>query len=483
MLTQNPSNRNIIGIFVFIMVIFVYFPVVSTNYGYIDDYAFLQSVIDGNQGILTQAAAGDRILAGFLTQYLFDTFNSVNNLKYIRMLSVLFTSFLSICFYYFLTSSGYNNKSSAAFSLLSACTPSFQIYTSWAVLVSAPLSAFFAISAAFSHIRLNGSRLFIIRFLLVWISLLFYQPTAMLFFALIPVIIYSQLGIKNCSQIIKMIFLYVCSGFIAMLAAYLTLKANTAFGFGISPRSNLTTEFYSKLVWFMRGPLINSTNILMIKPQLLSMMFLFFALATLLICSKKSRNILFISSFFYVIPLSYTPNLVVSGDWASNRTTVALQVLWCSIIFLAFDSLIKRTNRIKFFDLSLFLLLAIVFLNAQNNVLEEFVVPGSIEYAYALHEIRKINPENNSTVCINPSKWYTTLAPYTSFDDFGMSPFSARWSVDAIFYDSLNYLYPSKKVKFTSKENDIKCKYSVNTSQLETYRTFKTNLYTMGSNQ
>lgn len=482
---MNLTTNRKIGIAIFFMAIFIYFPLITANYGYLDDYAFLGSVIDGKQTILTQAIEGDRILAGVLTQYLFNTFDSINKIKYIRLFSIVFIAFFSLVFYHYLTASGYDRKSSAALSLLTICTPSFQIYASWAVLVSAPISALLAISASFCFIRFNGFKLFVFRSVLVWLALIFYQPTAMLFFALIPIVIYSQIiNKKQNLHIISMIVLYVCSGLAGMTLAYLTLMINPLFGFEISSRADLTSAIYSKLIWFINGPLVSSANIFMLKDQSVTVVLFLVVALILFIVSKKARNPLFFTSYFYSIPLSYTPNLVIAGDWAANRTTVGLQMVWCGILFILFDFLVrKQPNNRNILIIFIVPIAAIVAYITQNDVVNEFITPSSVEYAYVIHEIKKINPPPGSVVCVKPCSWYDSLSRYTSFDDFGRSPFNAPWSASAIFQDAYHSLSPSGQVRFVLLKKGKICNYIIDTSIISSYRTFSTPLYNIGSNK
>ena len=476
------TNKLIFYVTIIFVVILTYFPVISTNYGYVDDYSFIKYAIDGSNKILSQSFSGDRFLSGLLTNFLFHAFNSINSIKYIRATSVIFISLFSVMIFYFLTSVGYDKKSSAAYSILVACTPSFQIYGSWAVLVGAPLSAIFALLAAFYYIRLKGTFLFLTRAVLMFISLLFYQPSAMIFFSLIPIILYSKLGRnENKSEIFKSMILYVLSGFSGILAAYLALKFYHLLGFHVSHRSSITNNIISKTEWFFRGPLISSTNIFMVRPQFLTSIIILILFLLLLAVQKKTRNVLFILSLSCAIPLSYIPNLVVAGDWASNRTLVGLEVVWCGFVLLFLDWLFKSINNLSskiFVGLALFAII----LNSQKNILDEFVIPGSLDYAYALHEMRVLNPKDGETVCIIPSDWTATLARYASMDDFGRTPFSATWSATSIFYDSLHLLHPKRKVKFVISENK-KCQYAIKTPESETYRTFIGKLYTLGTNR
>lgn len=478
-ISKHSKDNIIISIAIFFAVMLVYFPVISTNYGYVDDFSFIQSAIDGSNAILNQAASGDRLLSGLLTNFLFHSFKSINAIKYIRAISVILIAAFSIIFFRLLTSSGYDNKSSAAYSILVACTPSFQIYGSWAVLVGAPLSAIFALLAAFSHLRLKKWGLFFFRASMVLMSLLFYQPSAMIFFALLPVALYSRLGNKESNHF-NFVLLYILSGFVGMIGAYLMLNVNYALGFSVSHRATITNNIISKAEWFFHGPLISSTNIFMVRPQFLPAFLILILFLFLFTTQKKLRSTPFLLSLACAIPLSYAPNLIVIGDWASNRTLVGLEVLWCGIIFLFLDWLLKSKSQ---FLTNGFIaaVLIVILLSSQNNIMDEFVIPGSIEYACALHEMRIIDPKNGSTVCIVPSNWTASLARYTSMDDFGGTPFSANWSATSIFYDTLHLLYPKKKVNFIISDNS-RCKYTIETHQTETYRIFHEQLYTLGKN-
>ena len=473
----------IISIIIFLAIILLYYPLVTANFGYVDDYSFVQSSIKLDNASLMQSLSGDRILSGILTTILFNTFNSINEIKYIRLVSIIFISFSSVLIFYMLFMSGYSRKSSAAYAMLVACTPSFQIYGSWAVLVGAPLSVIFSVLAAFSHLKFKGIKLFVVRSALLLISLTLYQPTAMVFFSFLPFILYQKTSKTKSIETYKFSFSYIISGLSGMLLAYLALPITT-YIFNIPPslRSSLATDPISKIEWFFKGPLISSTNIFMMRPQIIPGLIILILFLSLVVFDKKSRRFEFILSLIIAIPLSYTPNLLVAGDWASNRTLIGLAVIWCGIIFLSIN-LILDFRRNIFIDFFISIFLFSIFLESQNNVMDEFVIPGSIEYAYSLHELRKLDPHNNSTVCVVESRWFDSLARYTSMDDFGRSAFSVPWSATSIFFDASHFLWPGKNVKFVlHKRAKNRCDYTINTMEIRTYRTYKNKLYTLGSN-
>ena len=460
-----------ISLLIVLTVLFTYLPLAIANFGYFDDYFVLNKIT--HKTILIQSIQGGRILSGFIEQYLFSLFNSIYNLKYIRLISIILISFSSVIFYKFLVKAGFRKKSSAVFSLLTAFTPSMQIYASWAVLSSAPLSIILSTVAAFSFFKFKNFKLFILRSILIWLSLLIYQPSAMIYFALIPIIIYSQLmNNRENLHIAKATVYYVFSGIFGCALAYLTLKLVPIFGIHMSTRAALVTKFYPKLIWFIQFPLIHSTNLLMLQNRYITPVAFILLFIVLIFISKKARNPLFVSSYLYSVPLSYLPNLVVAENWDSNRTLIGLYVIWCGILFLIIENFAKK---FKFNTVILVIFILALSYYVQKNIMDEFIVPGTMEVSYAIHKIRKINPANNSTVCIIPSHWYNSLARYASLDDFGTLAFYPSWSATAIFRDVFHQMHKNKKVFFTlAKDNKekSKCTYFIDTSQVSSFRTY-----------
>lgn len=473
-------QENFIKYLVLIIPFMVYAQVYTSNYGYVDAYSFLDTIRTGSDGILVQAMSGGRDLSGVLTQFLFQAFNTINELKYIRFISVVFISIFSYLLYLMLLACGYKKESAAFFSIISICMPAFQIYASWSVLVGAPISAIMALIASSLSINNMNIKRFFAQSFCILISLLFYQPTTMIFFSLFPIVLYHKL-VKKEANLIVFSFYYLLSGFFGMILAYIVIKINPVFGINTSNRASLADNIYHKIHWFIFGPLINSTNIFMLKQFIIPIVLISLAFLYLLARDKYARKPIFIISFVFMIPLSYIPNLVVHGDWASNRTTIGLQLLWSVILLIFIKNITNLYNLKKVFFV--FLILIFILLD-EKNVNEEYIIPNTIEYSYALHTIRDLKPKNNSTICVRPDMWYDSLAKYVSFDDFGRSSFSASWSSSAIFQDASDELYPHLKLKYINySKNKDNCNYYINTMNISSYRTFRSKLYSVGSNE
>lgn len=473
-------QEKIVKYLVLIIPFIIYAQVYITNYGYLDAYYFLDTLRAGGDNILLDAMSGGRDLSGILTQFLFQTFNTINKLKYIRFISVVFISIFSYLLYLILLECGYKKESAAFFSIISICMPAFQIYASWSVLVGAPISAIMALIASSLSIKNVNIKRFFAQAFFILISLLFYQPTAMIFFSIFPIILHYKLTKKE-ARLVIFSFYYVLSGFVGMVLAYIAIRISPVFGIVVSNRASLDDNIYHKIHWFIFGPLINSTNIFMLKQFIIPIIVISLAFLYLLAGDKYVRKPIFIISFIFMIPLSYIPNLVVHGDWASNRTTIGLQLLWCVVLLIFVEKIINSYNLKKIF---LFLFISVFILFDEKNVNEEYVIPNTIEYSYALHKIKALDPKNNSTICVHPDMSYDTTAKYTSFDDFGESSFFASWSSSAIFQDASNEVYPNRALKYINySKNKSDCNYYINTMNISSYRTFKSKLYSIGSNE
>ena len=211
--------------------------------------------------------------------------------------------------------------------------PSFQVYASWAQHFTTPFAGAIALLSAFiltpvCTLRERSRVLAIfLSALLLLISILIYQPIAMLFCTGVLISMISKPDTSTAwkqSRVFDAVAVFV----MAMLLGLLVFKIGQYFYPSGSSRYGLVQNIHEKLSWFFSEPIANALSLYSVPantiPQFVVTLTLLLG-ASLFIKNRGANNILpiFIYGFFCVLG-SYTPNLATAENWASYRSIGAL---------------------------------------------------------------------------------------------------------------------------------------------------------------
>ena len=257
----------------------VFLPVVIVPYAFSDDYSILWMAVSREpspqfgKNIFDANAIGGRPLAGWLGDGVFSAAGAIDNLRFVRLISVLGLVVLALLLHWALMRSGVKSTIAALAAVLACTLPSAQIYGGWAVLFIAPIAAILAaIASALVVSAVDGPREILVdrlvgAVLFLFAALLIYQPPAMFFWVFLAIALVG--AVTDSRRAWRLVKLHFGVGVVALALAYVELKLTVHFmganTIGAS-RGHLNTHVIARLHWFLDGPLYQAANLFNLTP-------------------------------------------------------------------------------------------------------------------------------------------------------------------------------------------------------------------------
>lgn len=419
------------SILAIVMSLLLYLGIFST-YAFTDANEFLYSAHTSSQ-FIDVFVQGGRPIYGELNKLIFgNLIDTVSQLKWIRLISLLGCVLFSIQLFRFLIKSKFHFFESAFFSLLVLSLPSFGVFMSWSVTYEIPIALNCSFWAGVLLLKsIENKRLKVLNYsvalLLVVISLSLYQSAGTAF--LIPfVILFTKNSILPFSILIKLgVFFIVSFGLY-----YVTFKLSLAL-YDLAPlgRSgidilNLPQKVLNFYTLEMETLLYGSS--ILIKSYLLLSLASFCFLGYFFFLIKDKTKSIFIVFLVLVIPFSYLPNLLSVDSWICSRTLApaAVIVLFYQFYFLrqlSIKSKIAKGISVGFF---VFLLLF-----SSYNLNVYFTGIQSKEYSALHEEFGSYSfSENETIILIRPEHNFLQATGYYKYsysDEFGQLSCSRDW--------------------------------------------------------
>lgn len=469
----------------------------SLNFGMRDDYPFLNLVHTNINFIQSQNNINGRPLNGLLLQAVFNRLQYISEFRYIRMISFIGVIFLLIILDKIF--SQYDlNQIEKIYLLISLVTlPSINLYINWAVCSMVPFALLLAAISSicvFNIYDIVKSR-FILKIICsifcLTASILIYQPASMYYFVISYIYLYFPIinGKKEKKHFSAMIIIFL----IALLIAWLMMLL---IGANKSPRAALINfeKLPLKLVWFARDVIPYSLNFnLLINNKIIPAVLLLLIVIGFLFMEKSITKILInIVVYFLLIILSYFPNLIVSENWASYRTQVAISSLFLLMGFLGIRNIVTYFNKQNYKTgglikkIYLFGLLLLIVLNVSwytYNQIVYITFPQSVEIAYIKNLLAtKVNKKTTNTIYfIRPTN--EDAITRCVFDEFGCLSSEPQWSpanIIKLLLRELNYkkdvkiiILPPKSQTPQLNEDEI----AINLSKIKTFRLINNHYY------
>ncbi|MDI3262615.1 MAG: hypothetical protein QJR11_07385 [Fulvimonas sp.] len=437
------------GAFFFI----IYATTVFNVYAFSDDYNLAYFARHDYKSLAVPMIESGRVIYAIFF-IAFKVISNINDFVWFRILSILGIATLTLLFATHLRE---EKRLPIAFCigipLLIGCMPALQIYAAWATC--AP-HAWAAVLAGLSFRSLDSQKKLTPLILLI-VSLFLYQPSTMMFWVFAAA---KWIPGKENKKILKKEFLTALIFMaIAMFIDYIIAKWLPLLLFHTPnsfDRVKVSLDFFAKLRWFIREPLVSALNFSGIKGDvtlaIISGIFIFSGFVHLyrLKILSKEKFILAI----LLIPLSYLPNLIVNENWASYRTQIALTSLFTLYAGLALLGWLHFMRLKKLLPWIVSILITICGLNAYNNVSQTIAIPQSKEYEVVKKYIYSHMTDLYSAqkIYLIPSSGDNSLSHITRYDEFGLPSSAQSWVPQYMAWFILHERYQGLAEKFEKAE-------------------------------
>lgn len=434
----------------------IFLPALIVPYAFADDYPVLAlanglsagrpvigSEIPGGffgTNIIETVAGSGRPVAGILDDIVYMATGSVDNLRFVRLLSVLGIVAFAFLLHFALVRVGVRRVPAAIIAVAACGMPSFEIYGSWAVLFNVPWAALLGGCASlFAVNAVEGGRdrrldRMVGAVALMLLALLIYQPAAMFLWVFLAVALYG--AAKDVRRAWHLIAAHGVAAACALLIAYVALKTHYAGTVTLNPRDELTTDIGGKIHWFFSDALYQALNLGNVQPVLwLALLVAAVIVVGLpLLLRRRTRHVLLFSVFAAaIVPLTYLPNLVVRDNLAYYRTELALTTLVvlyvcagaAGIWFEIRDWLQMRTTGAtlrRATGIAAVAAVAAVAVSsalAARNVLTYVVLPQSSELSLLRSQVRAL-PPGVQRVGFLGTPYNLGISHVVRYDEFGL---------------------------------------------------------------
>jgi hypothetical protein len=436
----------------------MFLPALIVPYGFSDDYSILWMAVSGQpspqfgKNLLDATATTGRPFSGLLMKLFFSAAGTIDNLRFVRLISVLGIVVLAILLHWSLVRARVSSKWAALVAILVCSMPAFQSAAAWTVVFVSPVAAVLAAAASIlvvsavdgpRHTRFDRS---VGAGAAMLASLLLYQPPAMFFWVFLAVVLVgARYEPKRAVRLVKLhalVFGVAFAVWYAALRVGIQLVGSAAPG---AQRSALNHHPIARLRWFFDQVLYQSFSLFRLTPTtwIVVLSSLVAAGGILLwLWRRATRPWLYAVVGAALIPLSYAPNLAVQDTYAPFRTQISLTSLIVLYVCLGAIGLYVSTEewlaprvrrwggaaaaQVAFGAAGVFVASCVFF--AARNVTLLIAIPQNTELRMLRSQVSQV-PLGAARVAFVETDRYGGMAPTVVYDEFGLPTSSRPWAL------------------------------------------------------
>ena len=245
-------------------------PVLTTDYGYLDDYSQLFEGPHGRQ--VQKIFRAGRPINALITMLFLQVATDIEHLRYIRLVGVLSIALLAWCVFQTLARTGWSRFQSACVAVIMCTTLPFQVYAAWATCAPYPLAAlaaglaFLLCECAFETRRRRSKWLLAAGAILVLVlAHAIYQPAAMFFWVFAAVVLLKPDTTPR--DMLRRFGWYCVIAAGGMLAGFVVYALGLILYPGDYIRVGLVRDLPTKVVWFLSVYLPDALNFVLLSPS------------------------------------------------------------------------------------------------------------------------------------------------------------------------------------------------------------------------
>jgi hypothetical protein len=317
--------------------------VVFSDYLSLDEPHILWSFRTGKgwEEYLARCLSEGRPVYGFLSAIGLKAAGTFANLKYLRILNILFSFLFCLLLFYFFKKKGVQQRISFIASALIFCLPSLAVNMCWAETFPMHISSILSFIAgvlvveALSHhmgeptLTKTKEWMYLLgATVLQIVSMLNYQNLAMAF--MLPVIVTLFLKPEIPARNRMLFFVYCSFAFGVSIGIYYKIYESLAIQSGVqmSGRAEIGTDVIGKSMWF--GIIlveVSKLHLLLFKSVFVKYIF---SIAIALILVRDIRKKRFADLFFLFAGsmLLFLPFLIISESWGASRNFGLVAILF-----------------------------------------------------------------------------------------------------------------------------------------------------------
>ena len=436
----------------------VYWQTVFQDYGFRDDYSLLREAHEEPFKLFRITTANGRPIYGAVLEASLRPLRFVGDLPWLRLLAVGLLAAVAVVLWRQLRRSGWSNLEAGAIGLGVALLPGAQITVGWAIAWPIALALLFAVvgfSVVETGVRRAGS-VHVPSLLLggsfYFLAGLTYQSSAL--FAVVPLAAVSLLrDDRERLGHFRWTALHLGTLLASLFAAFLLIQL--FFDEGVvtqAARMRLEPEPFTKLLWFVRQPLVNALALFELRDRFNTTAFFWtvascigalLSLGYFYGARARSQKLRWLFCLLCLPFVAHAVSLAASSQAIGYRTVLGLSGLVLVLVVFALRSVITTRNLRPAVQVSLFAsLFVLASLSARHNAYELIAEPQAREWGLIQDAAKKLRLDADTDVYIIRPGIEDRSTEQVFDDEFGSLSSDADWASREMFKDALRERFP-----------------------------------------
>lgn len=441
-----------------ILPLVVYWPTITHEYGFRDDYSNLREVRERPGWLMQLTTSSGRPVYGALLEASLSEIDQVDELAKLRALSALLAGVIGVLLWRSLRRSGWSDMQAAAMGAAVILLPGMQVVVGWAIAwpisaaLVAALAGFMLIERGLHDTALMGSLSVAAGAGLYFIAGLCYQTSAL--FAIVPIaaalLLRPETTARNDA---RWIIVHIGALFAALFAGFLIM--NVIFTEGMvqeMARMRIEPHPFIKLLWFARNPLPNSIGLFALRDMLATPAWFWIVVACVVAIivlgfvygTKTAQQRLRWLFVALLLPfVAHSVSLAASSQAIGYRTLLPLSGLYLVLAMFGLRALVGRFGLPRLAEngaLTAVLVTAAVL--AWHNTLTLIAEPQGHEWRLIETAANRLRMKNDARVyLIRPSVNYRSTERMYA-DEYGSLTSDADWAAKEMFKAAMRERFP-----------------------------------------
>lgn len=442
----------------FVTPLAVYWPTVFHEYGFRDDYSLLREAHEEPFKLFRITTSNGRPIYGAALEASMRPLRVVADLPWLRLLAVVLLASAAAALWRLLRRSGWSNVEAGTIALGVALLPGAQITVGWAIAWPIALALLFAV-AGFSiveeSLRRDGAAriaALLCGGLFYFLAGLTYQSNAL--FAIVPLA--ALLLVRGEDQEpshVRWAGIHLATLFGSLVAAFLLIQF--VFDEGVvteATRMRLEPEPFTKLLWFVRQPLVNSLALFELRDRFNTSAFFWvvagcfgalLALGYRYGARTPSQKVRWLFCLLCLPFVAHAVSLAASSQAIGYRTMFGLSgLVLVLVVFTMRGAVVVDKLRPRLENAALAALLVVAALSAQGNAYKLIAEPQAREWALIESAAKKLRLDADTDVFIIRPGIDDRSTEQVFDDEFGSLSSDADWASREMFKAAMRERFP-----------------------------------------
>lgn len=441
-----------------VLPLLAYWPTVSHEYGFRDDYAHLREVRERPGWLMTLTTSNGRPVYGLALEGSMLEIRDVRELAVLRLIATLLVGVVGVLIWRQLRGSGWTDAEAATIAAAATLLPGVQVVIGWAIAWPIALAlvaavAGFAFVERGLHARGGGRIAWIAAgALLYFTSGLTYQTSALFAVILLAAVLLVRAGTTQRDDA-RWIASHLGALFAALFAGFILMSA--VFTEGVVPeaaRMQIEPHPFIKMLWFLRNPLPNSVALFALRDALATPTWFWIVLAGIaaLIAAgffwgttDRRERLRWLFTAFLLPIVAHSVSLAASSQAIGYRTLLPMSALFLVLAMFGLRSIVARFGvpRVAYGGV-LVGVLGTAALLAQHNTLTLIAEPQGYEWQLIEAAANRLKLTKEARVyLIRPSVEHRSTQRIYA-DEYGSLTADADWAAKEMFKAAMRERFP-----------------------------------------